>query len=29
MVEIPDHIRGIIALYIKRLEENRIPPDIL
>ena len=25
MVEIPDHIRGIIALYIKRLEENRIP----
>ena len=25
MVEIPDHIKGIIALYIKRLEENRIP----
>ena len=25
MAEIPDHIKGIIALYIKRLEENRIP----
>jgi predicted nucleotidyltransferase len=25
MVEIPDHIRGVIALYIRRLEENRIP----
>ena len=25
MVEIPDHIKGIIALYNKRLEENLIP----
>ena len=25
MAAIPDHIKGIIALYIKRLEENRIP----
>ena len=25
MAEIPDHIRVLIALYIKRLEENRIP----
>jgi predicted nucleotidyltransferase len=25
MAEIPDHIRGVIALYIKRLEENQIP----
>jgi len=25
MAEIPDHIKDVIALYIKRLEENRIP----
>lgn len=25
MAEIPDRIRGLIALYIKRLEENHIP----
>ena len=25
MAEIPDRIKGIIALYIKKLEENRIP----